>query len=134
VGYYTNYSLDIEIYDKSLVAQKKCVNEEHTGYPDDALFCHICGKSLSTNAIIKQVWEAIDEKNFPVGFNYEPCKWYLHDADMRLISIKYKGILFILKGEGEENGDLWVKYYLNGKCQVALAEITYAEFDCDKLE
>ena len=42
--------------------------------------------------------------------------------------------LFSLSGEGEEQGDIWVEYYQNGKMQEAMAKITYEEFDVNKLK
>jgi len=70
-----------------------------------------------------------------LGFNpfSDDCKWYDHDKDMREISKKYPETIFILEGEGEESGDIWKKYYLNGKCQVAKAEVIIPEFDESKL-
>jgi hypothetical protein len=35
---------------------------------------------------------------------------------------------------GEEGGDMWKRYYKNGKVQVANAKITYDEYDETKLE
>ena len=66
-----------------------------------------------------------------LGFNpfEDSCKWYDHDKQMREISKKYPETIFILEGEGEESGDIWKKYYLNGKCQVAKAEVIIPEFD-----
>lgn len=63
----------------------------------------------------------------------DDCKWYDHDKDMREISKKYPETIFILEGEGGESGDIWKKYYLNGKCQVAKAEVIIPEFDETKL-
>jgi len=51
--------------------------------------------------------------------------WYDHDADMSRLSLAFPTILFTLWGHGEEADDLWKKYYLNGKCQLARAVITY---------
>lgn len=52
--------------------------------------------------------------------------WHYHEKDMEALSLKYPGILFTLSGESEESGDLWRKYFLNGKCEVARASITFS--------
>ena len=61
-------------------------------------------------------------------------KWYEYDENMKTISKKYPETIFILEGEGEESGDIWKRYYLNGKVQVAEAKISYDEFDEKKLK
>jgi hypothetical protein len=38
-----------------------------------------------------------------------------------------------LIGYGEEQGDMWHEYYLNGKMQRVNAEIIFADFDKTKL-
>jgi hypothetical protein len=63
----------------------------------------------------------------------DECKWYDHDDDMKKVSLKYPEIIFKLHGEGEESGDIWDKYYKNGKVQKAAAKISYDEFDESKL-
>jgi len=70
-----------------------------------------------------------------VGYNpfEDSCKWYEHDQHMRQVSLSNKGTIFILQGKGEESGDIWKKYYLDGKCQEARAIITFDEFDESKL-
>ena len=60
-------------------------------------------------------------------------KWYEHQLDMRRFSSKFPNVLFVLSGEGEENDDMWVEYYRNGLMQVARAQITFDDFDEDKL-
>ena len=54
-----------------------------------------------------------------IGFNPFDgvCKWYNHDRDMLALSKKYPDIVFQLDGEGVEAGDVWRKWYKNGKGQ-----------------
>jgi hypothetical protein len=69
------------------------------------------------------------------GFNPfdDSCSWYEHDKHMRQVSLANKGAIFILQGEGEDPGDIWKKYYLDGKCQETRAIINFDEFDESKL-
>jgi hypothetical protein len=71
-----------------------------------------------------------------IGYNpfESSCKWYNHDIDMKNYSLQYPNVRFTLNGEGEENGDIWFKYYKNGKVQVCKAIITYDDFDETKLQ
>lgn len=63
------------------------------------------------------------------GSTEDSCKWYEHDQFMLPLSADVPNVLFTLHGEGEENGDIWNKYYLNGKMQEARAKIQIAPFD-----
>ena len=47
----------------------------------------------------------------------DTVNWYDHDEDMIAASNRFPNILFCLHGEGENNGDLWNKYYYSGKMQ-----------------
>ena len=66
-------------------------------------------------------------------FEYS-IKWYNHKEDMLTYSKLHPKTLFKLSGEGEESGDLWQEYYLNGKMQRIVGEIIFAEYDESKLE
>lgn len=63
------------------------------------------------------------------------CKWYDHERDMRTFSGMYSHVLFTLDGEGEENGDVWRKYFRAGKMQEErLAKWEPPPFDPAKLK
>ena len=71
-----------------------------------------------------------------LGFNpfSSNCQWYEHEEDLTQYSMQNPNILFILKGQGEEAEDAWVKYFKNGKKQVCHAKIIYDPFDESKME
>lgn len=66
-------------------------------------------------------------------FNSEEMKWYDHESYMRGMSLSLPDVLLELSGEGEDSGDMWRKYFLNGKMQVCRAKIIYPQFDIEKL-
>ncbi len=59
----------------------------------------------------------------------EAVKWYEHEDDMKRLSFQFPDTLFRLSGEGEEPGDIWVKYFKDGKMQAMKAEIKFADFN-----
>jgi hypothetical protein len=65
---------------------------------------------------------------------WDSVKWYDHETEMKAISLTYPGVLFTMKGEGEEAGDIWTKYFIDGKMQVSRAEIKIDGFDPGKLK
>lgn len=67
------------------------------------------------------------------GDSVECCKWYNHEDELRAFSLRYPDVVFVLRGEGEDSGDIWIKYIKNGKCQVCKAMIVFDEFDEAKL-
>lgn len=104
MGYYTNYNLSVE--------------------PDN-------------EKMIETVRERIESARYALtesGDDRASCKWYGHEDDLKLISFENPNHLFTLWGEGEESGDLWVKYFKAGKMQMEKAKITYGEFDEEKLK
>ena len=67
--------------------------------------------------------EELTELTLKMGQPFED-KWYWHEKDIAELSLKFKNIVFSLTGYGENDGDIWKKYFLNGKVQYAPAKIT----------
>jgi len=113
MGYLTRYSLIVKVLVHGralpLTNNFKLLNDLTTTYPE-------AGRALAMGA----------------GYG-EPTKWYQHEADLRSFSTKHPDILFSLRGEGETNGDVWIKYFVDGKCQTGRAEMRIGPFDPSKL-
>ena len=104
MGYYTSYELEIQNGSNDLIQELREFSEE-AAY-------------------------AIDEN----GCTENSTKWYRHENDLRLFSSKHPKVIFKIIGEGEEAGDLWHEYYMDGKMQSCKGVITYPQFNSDLLE
>ena len=60
--------------------------------------------------------------------------WYNHEEEMRELSKRHSGFVFKLSGEGEVPGDIWIKYFQNGKMQICRVKISFDKFDISKLK
>ncbi len=136
MGYYTTFSISVKgkLENTKRVAELEKAKAEAEGLTGKL-------KELAIAAIDK---ELNNEKNINVkalvtakaGYNPldQETKWYEHEEHMKAISKEYPDVIFQLNGEGEESGDVWIKYFVNGKMQKAAAKITFDEFDEKKLK
>lgn len=129
MGYRTNYSMNWE----KQKAYKPLPNCEHA--PTTGRFCQECGATVGFKDLNESVGIYIkthDDINYAVdesGGQSESCKWYDHDKDMIAMSLSFPDVLFKLHGEGEESGDIWDAYYLNGKMQTHKAKVMIDDVD-----
>lgn len=119
MGYYTNYNLGAYYYKND-----PCCSQAITG--------DLRGDLL--NAVQKE----IDLMNvFDDSYNgtewYVNAKWYDYEEDMCLLSSKFPDVMFELSGCGEEQGDMWISYFYQGKTQHCPAIITYDDLDLKKM-
>jgi hypothetical protein len=90
-----------------------------------------------SNELIEELRADCREASYALENNgdcAEDCKWYEHESDMISFSKKHPSALFMLSGEGEENGDAWREYYRNGLRQVCKGEIIYPKFNPELLK
>jgi hypothetical protein len=129
MGYNTKYELVVK---SGETHTNSC---EHPVAPP-AKFCPECGVMVQSVHVSDKIEALIAEKYN--GFNpfgsYSGCKWYDHEADMKLMSKKFPKTVFALCGFGEESGDIWVKYFRNGKTYKEMARIEYGPFDISLLK
>ena len=64
----------------------------------------------------------------------DSAKWYDSEKDMREHSAEYPDLMFELHGEGEENEDVWIEYFKNGKMQRCQGKVVYPDFDPAKMK
>lgn len=135
MGYYTRYSLTWKPT-AAFKATPACPHVEAKGNK----FCPACGVVQTAQGCDKIVSDYITPRQesmygiAPKGEETQECKWYEHEKHMREMSKAVPDVLFILKGEGEESGDIWHKYFLNGKMQVSKAVLTLEPYDPKKLD
>jgi hypothetical protein len=118
MGYSTNYSLKVEL----LIGSKVAELVDKT--PLLSLVSQLMDESEDARG-------SLQPNGKPSGNGFS---WREHESDLRVFSLKHPNILFTLHGEGEEAGDIWNKYFLNGKCQEARAILTIAGFDPGNLK
>ena len=63
------------------------------------------------------------------GSEKEPVEWLNHEDHFVEFSQEYPEVVFTLAGEGADAGDVWKKYFKNGKKQIACAVLTIAPYD-----
>lgn len=121
MGYETRYRLEVEtVKVKKEVKGIDANGQPATVFVEEYIDAEKIQREISDLSGYQYLWS-------------DMCKWYDHEKDMRNISRKYKDVLLKLSGEGEESGDLWVKYFKNGKMQTCKARIEYDPFDEKKL-
>jgi hypothetical protein len=93
MGYYTQYSMGV-FYADSL---------EPVG---DKLMAQV----------EKQIAETDEYAHYILFENpWDETNWYDHEQDMKVFSVLFPDLLFTLSGDGEEQGDVWRKFFVRGK-------------------
>lgn len=134
MGYMTRYSLSWE----PQPGREEISNCAHVQRPKSK-FCQECGTLIGKkplDGIVANYITSFGDMDYAIntdGSSEESCKWYYYFDDMLKMSTEIPEVLFELHGEGEESGDLWNAYFLNGRGHVSYREITYAPFDARKL-
>lgn len=120
MGYHTRYELEVKYCCPDCRQLTKCRKSTQQQIRKEKIFDGQHYDETTYDAVMRN--DALD------------WKWYEHETSVSKLSKNYPDILFILSGEGENSRDVWKKYFLNGKVQVAKAQIVIADFDPTQLE
>jgi hypothetical protein len=88
-------------------------------------------------SIFKQLKEYSEEAAYCLcddGSTKQSGKWYDHEEDMLDLSKDYPNLIFLLEGSGEDEADLWRKFFKNGDMVVNKAEVTWREDNLTSLK
>lgn len=86
-------------------------------------------KALSQLEYFSYYWKDSDPDCIEDVIGYEEMKWYDHEEDILEISKQFPDITFCLHGEGEDRGDVWNKYFKNGRRAIYYASFVLKEFN-----
>lgn len=111
MGYYTRYT-------GKVTGPKELVDDFANKYEDER-----------ANAYGFEPYDFIRQE----FFGGEALTWYDHENDILELSNKHPNLLFHLEGEGEESGDIWKKWFRNGKSVTTQARIVFDTPDLDTL-
>jgi hypothetical protein len=138
MGYYTAYSLEVDIQKPTTMPPKETLETLSKEELADIILNNKdwFDKEITSEDIIADLRKdegahyALDED----GGTYESCKWYEWLETLVNFSKKYPNVVFTLSGEGEESGDVWKCYFKDGKYQDAQAKIVIEEYNPSKLK
>lgn len=108
---------------------------------EGATFCHVCGQEIRSVTINEIVCNWIEGD--PSGRGWllshdgkciNPGGWRDHEKELRELSSRYTGTLFVLTMVGEDHPDFKRKFFLNGKMQTTKGKVVFEDFDQSKLE
>ena len=132
MGYYTRYKLEWEGGDPKETPQwKELVKIAGSDVAEKLLAAGLAGFNRA-KSVDEQVAEWIrtnENASYAMsedGSASESCKWYDHETDLNLLSVQMPDVVFTLSGEGEEAGDIWMKYFKNGEMVVDKASIHFS--------
>lgn len=79
----------------------------------------------------KDKFQELEEGDTEIA-SFGEIEWYDHHFDCAELSRRFPNVILRLEGRGQERGDDWFAYYLNGKCQISRGEMVFPAFDMQK--
>lgn len=89
----------------------------YTGFEFEVILTGDKSDPGAADAMLKHFRQEYDEAGDCLDANGDTrnsSKWYDAISDLRKFSTNYPHTVFVLTGKGEEAGDIWVAYVMNG--------------------
>jgi hypothetical protein len=120
MGYLTNYTM-IVLNEKGTRITEEIKNEENL---QSIVMC--------PNNYLPEITDIVVElkqgDRFYGLLTDDSCKWYDHEEVMKDLSKKHSHYIFMLRGEGEAQGDVWIKYFYNGRMETLKPTLRWPYF------
>ena len=127
MGYYTYYRMDI--LDKDGTADGTVLlNIANVGSLN-----HVLLDDDIYEPIVKIVRHMMRKHNNEDAYygllSEESAKWYDHEEEILELSEEFPDFVFILSGDGEEQGDVWKKHFHNGYVETHVPKMMWPGFN-----
>lgn len=93
-------------------------------------------KKIMTKDVIYNFLQVCEDARYAIndkGKTEESCSWYDLKKDLENYSKNHPNIVFIMSGFGEESGDVWKMYCINGKSEYIKAKMVFDEPNWNEL-
>lgn len=111
MGYYTKYEFGWFFLNESIIGKKekrlKEINLKEFMYNMDCYEHLLYNHSNKTD-------QPVDFDLVEIVSPEQKMKWYSHEEDMMNLTGIFPDLVFVLKGEGEDSGDSWIKIFHDG--------------------
>lgn len=123
MGYYTQFT--IQIFDKN---GKDLTDEIQDESEIDDILLSLDKYPESMKSLVSE----LKQDSFYGLLSEQACKWYDHEEVLTELSKKYPKFVFRLFGNGEEQGDMWMKYFYNGKVSFVQPSLQWPDFSIEE--
>ena len=118
MGYNTYYQMAVEGADEAAVAAEMVKLPAFSGHAASRVPCPACGGKghVAAEGAAPKINDGLLE---------EARKWYEWEQDLAAISRALPDATLTLRGEGEEQGDVWEATARNGEVKIRRARIVF---------
>lgn len=129
MGYYTNYSIYIDLDDKTLNKEK--IVKQFIEKLNKVSHYNFCTADEYYGGMLPKE----EESECPDICSWDRYKWYDNEEDVEKV-IKSIGVDMLVKvyGSGEDPKDIWIRFHYKGNAKTSVARIVIDELSRSDLQ